>query len=311
MKLRRHWLLAGLLLALTACSENPTSSSGETYQGSTRPVVVASSAIVADLLNRIAGEEIELRTLVPNAVDTHTYEPAASELRSLTKAALVVLPDKALNPAITQVVRISVGEEGVLDLNAAALTDDDYIYSDPVSRRGRNVHTWTDPLLTRKWVAPLRDALIVLLPDSSERFRVRSSELENDLTELDAATQTLIATIPQADRKLVVYHDAWEYFGRRYGLRVVGALQAVSFAEPSAAEVAAMADQIRREGVPAFFGSEVFPSDVMRALERESGARYVPDLADDQLPGRPGDPDHSYIGMMRYDVDLIVSNLRR
>jgi ABC-type Zn uptake system ZnuABC Zn-binding protein ZnuA len=135
-------------------------------------------------------------------------------------------------------------------------------------------------------------------------------ELTDDLAAFDAEIVAATNAIPDDVRKLVVYHDAWEYFGRRYDYRVVGALQAVNFAEPSAAEVARMARQIREEGVPAFFGSEVFPSDVMEALEAESGARYVPDLADDALPGAPGDDEHTYLGMMRRNLVIITESLR-
>lgn len=276
-----------------------------------RPLVVATSAIAADFVARVAGDAVELVTIVPNAVDTHTYEPKASELRALDRAALVVLPDAALNPEITQVARLTVGEERMLDLNAASLTADDYVYRDAASRTGRNVHTWTDPVLAAKWVTPLVEALAVLVPASRAEFESAAAAFTTELAELTSAigsiTESLLA---EESRKLVVYHDAWEYFGRRFGYEVVGSLQALNFTEPSASEIAAMAEQIRAENVPVFFGSEVFPSDVMEALEAESGARYVPDLADDALPGAPGDLEHSYLGMMRRNLTLITESLR-
>jgi ABC-type Zn uptake system ZnuABC Zn-binding protein ZnuA len=126
---------------------------------------------------------------------------------------------------------------------------------------------------------------------------------------MDAAFRTALATIPEANRKLVVYHDSWSYFGRRYGLPVVGAIQPTDFSEPSAAELRATIDEVRAQGVPAFFGSEVFPSDVLQAIEAESGARYVADLSDDKLPGEPGSPEHSYVGMMVANTRTIVAAL--
>jgi ABC-type Zn uptake system ZnuABC Zn-binding protein ZnuA len=68
-------------------------------------------------------------------------------------------------------------------------------------------------------------------------------------------------------------------------------------------------DQVRQEAVPAVFGSEVFPSDVLRLIADEAGARYVEELSDDELPGEPGDPEHSYIGMMVRNVMTMVENL--
>jgi ABC-type Zn uptake system ZnuABC Zn-binding protein ZnuA len=272
--------------------------------------VVASSSIAADFVQQLAGDSVEVVVLVPNQVDTHTYEPAPSELRALEDAALVVLPDRDLNLSIAQVVGLAVDASIVLDLNAAALTAEDYVYRDQSTQTGRNVHTWTDPTLSAKWVAPLAKRLTDLVPAAAAEIEQRAAALSNSLDELDVRARTAVDGLPAAGRKFVVYHDAWEYFGRRYGLDVIGALQAVSFAEPSAAEVAKMADQIRAEQVPAFFGSEVFPSDVMETLEQESGSRYVPGLADDALPGSPGQADHTYMAMMLNNIALIVSGLQ-
>jgi ABC-type Zn uptake system ZnuABC Zn-binding protein ZnuA len=301
-------ILAGLLASCTTSGAG-SDTSGDLGAKDARPVVVATSSIVADVVGRIAGDTVELVALVPNAVDTHTYEPKASELRALDEATLVFVPDADLNPGITQVVNITAGRENVIDLNASALDDVDYVYRDPQTRQGRNVHTWTDPLLTRKWIPVVVSALGSLLPGKAAAFAEAGAALEEGLDALDRdITEEANMIAPEA-RKLVVYHDAWEYFGRRYGFTVVGALQAVDFSEPSAAEVAAMAEQIKRENVPAFFGSEVFPSDVMDALERESGAVYVPDLADDRLPGAPGEERHNYVSMMRGNLAAIIGNL--
>jgi len=298
-----------LTLLLAACTGE--SGSSPSADLAARPVVVATSAIAADFVARIAGDTVELVTIVPNSVDTHTYEPKASELRALDRAALVVLPDADLNPEITQVARLTVGKERLLDLNAASLAADEYVYRDPASRTGRNVHTWTDPVLAAKWVGPLTAALSAIVPASSASFESAAAAFGTELAELASAVELATESLlPSESRKLVVYHDAWEYFGRRFEYRVIGALQALNFTEPSAAEIAAMAEEIRAENVPVFFGSEVFPSDVMEVLEAESGARYVPDLADDALPGSPGDPEHSYLGMMRRNLALITESMR-
>lgn len=290
---------------LSACA------SGQVEVNRDLPSVVAASSIVANFVDTIAGEHVELITIAPNRVDTHTYEPTPGELRGLERADLVILADRALNPSVTQIVNIAVNSERIIDLNAEALDDSDYMYRYPEARKGRNVHTWTDPTLAAKWVDLLAWQLSALVPHAAEDIASRAGAFAAELASLDRETSDAVQNLKTSQRKLVVYHDAWEYFGRRYGFTVVGALQAVDFTEPSAADVAAMADQIRSENVPAFFGSEVFPSDVMSALERESGAQYVPDLADDALPGQAGEPEHRYIEMMRRNVKLIVTALGR
>jgi ABC-type Zn uptake system ZnuABC Zn-binding protein ZnuA len=83
-------------------------------------------------------------------------------------------------------------------------------------------------------------------------------------------------------------------------------VQPSSFAEPTPREVAALIDQIETRGVTAVFGSEVFPSPVLEQVAAESGANYVDDLRDDDLPGAPGDPDHSWNALMQFNFVTIV-----
>jgi ABC-type Zn uptake system ZnuABC Zn-binding protein ZnuA len=90
---------------------------------------------------------------------------------------------------------------------------------------------------------------------------------------------------------------------------VIGAIQPADFAEPTAQDVAALIDQIRSERVPAIFGSEVFPSPVLEQIASETGARYIDDLRDDDLPGDNGDPDHSYFGLMAFDFRTFMGAL--
>jgi ABC-type Zn uptake system ZnuABC Zn-binding protein ZnuA len=90
---------------------------------------------------------------------------------------------------------------------------------------------------------------------------------------------------------------------------VIGAIQPSDFTEPSAAEIADLIDQVRDEDVPAIFGSEVFPSDTLETIASESGAEYIDDLRDDDLPGEPGDGDHSYIGLMLRNMEIMLPAL--
>lgn len=290
-------------LALTGCSTTPSARSSDT------PLVVTTSAIVADFASRLGGDAVDVQLLVPNGFDSHTYEPKPSELALLADADLIVLPDVALNALITGLVELSGDSSRILDLNATALTADQLVYSEPGNAASANPHTWTSPVLASKWIVPLSERLLTLEGVTETQVRANAELLLAEITALDTEIRTAFAELGPQQRKLVVYHDAWEYFGREYDIPVIGAIQAASFAEPSAAELVAMVEQIRAENVPAFFGSEVFPSDVLEALEAETGAKYIPDLADDRLPGNPGDTDHSYVAMMRANLALLIAGL--
>ena len=90
---------------------------------------------------------------------------------------------------------------------------------------------------------------------------------------------------------------------------MIGAIQPSDFDEPSAREVAELITQVRATGVPAVFGSEVFPSPVLEQIGDETGVRYVDVLRDDDLPGEPGDAEHSWLGLMRFDYITMIEAL--
>jgi manganese/iron transport system substrate-binding protein len=294
-------LTAGVLL-LSGC----TQSEGSVGPGE-KIIVVTTSSIVEDIVNNISGGEIVAESIIPNGFDSHTYEPKPSEIEKLEEADLIVLADETLNGGISQLVKLSGDESRILDLNKAALSTGDFIMRKNAG--GWNPHTWTDPNLVMKWVGPIKTRLQELLPGSREIIEKSASEYLQKLEDLDFEIKEAFSNMPKEKQKLVVYHDAWEYFGKKYKIEIVGALQALDFSEPSAAELEKMAEQIKTEQVKAFFGSEVFPSDVLEALERESGAMYIPDLADDKLNGEPGGEGYGYIPLMRANLQLLIKGL--
>ena len=147
----------------------------------------------------------------------------------------------------------------------------------------------------------MRDDLSRRAPGDAAYFGDNFDVFEAHVGELDRAMRAAFATIPRARRKLLTYHDAYAYFARSYGWDVIGAIQVSDFEDPTPKEVAALIDQVKSAKVPAIFGSEVFPSPVLEQIGREAGVQYVDVLRDDDLPGEPGQPEHSWQGLMRFD----------
>ena len=137
----------------------------------------------------------------------------------------------------------------------------------------------------------------------------RGQVVDKVIPDKDLAARDVTETVPPANRKLLTYHDSFPYFAREYGWIVIGAIQPSDFAEPTAQEVAGLIDQIREQQVPAIFGSEVFESPVLEQVAAETGAEYIDDLRDDDLPGENGDPAHSYLGLMVFDFRTFMTAL--
>ncbi|NBO67787.1 MAG: zinc ABC transporter substrate-binding protein, partial [Actinobacteria bacterium] len=94
-----------------------------------------------------------------------------------------------------------------------------------------------------------------------------------------------------------------------YGFTVIGAIQPSSFDEPTPKEIAELISQVKAQEVKAIFGSEVFPSTVLEQIGAETGVRYVDVLRDDDLIGKPGDAEHSWLGLMRFNFVTMVEAL--
>ena len=129
------------------------------------------------------------------------------------------------------------------------------------------------------------------------------------MDELERVLATVTSTVPEANRKLVSYHDSFPYFARDFGWTIVGAVQPADFSDPTPRELAELIDQLRQEGVPAIFGSRAFPSPILEQIARETDANYVEELRDDDLPGEPGDSNHSLLALLQFDYAAIVDAL--
>ena len=169
-------------------------------------------------------------------------------------------------------------------------------------------HLFLDPHFVIRYAKVIFVTLAEHDPDNRDYYESNFNEYTARLVALDEAIQAATATIPESNRRLLTYHDSFGYFAIRYGYTVIGAIQPNDTSQPSAQEVAALIDQLREEGVPAIFGSILFPADVIDQIASETGVT-VSTLLDDGLPGEPDDPEHTYIGMMVQNMRTLAAAL--
>lgn len=268
--------------------------------------VVATVSPITSIVENIGGTRIELHGVVPEGVNSHTFEPAPSVASTLAAADLIFLNGLFLEEPTLEMANANLKSgASIVSLGDQTISRDQwkFDFSFPEADDHPNPHLWPDPFLALRYAEIVRDTLAQHDPDNADYYNANYDEFASRISALDEAIKTAVATVPPENRKLLTYHDSWAYFADRYGLSVIGAVQPSDFSEPSAREVADLIYQIRSENIPAVFGSEVFPSDVMRTIATESGAAYIDELSDDDLPGGPNDADHTYLG-------LAVSNMR-
>ena len=285
---------------------------GDDDESGSRLRVASSVSPITNLVENIGGDRISLEGVVPEGTNSHTFEPAPSVARILADADLIILNGLFLEEPFLEMARASKRDEAeILTLADKAISRDQWVFDFSFPEEGGhpNPHLWTAPLLALRYAEIVKDRLSALDPDNAAYFNENYDRLEVRIRDLDGRIEAAVNTIPPGNRKLLTYHDSFPFFAPRYGMEIIGAIQPSDFSQPSAREVAGLIDQVRDSGVPAIFGSEVFPSDVMEQIASEGGADFVDQLRDDDLPGAPGDPLHSYLGMMLTNTRVIVSAL--
>lgn len=300
-------LLCGLSLLFVACT---SAGAGDDREG--RVSVVTTVSPVTNLVQNIGGDRIEVTGIVPEGTNSHTFEPAPSDARVMAEADIVFINGLHLEEPTRELAEANVADGvDIVQLGEATIAPDEYIFdfSFPEEEGDPNPHLWTNPPYAKSYARIIRDRLSELDPDNAEYFSSNYDELAGRLDELDATVREVTDTVPAQNRKLLTYHDSFPYFAREYGWEVVGAIQPSDFADPTPRDVAGLIDQVRDEEVPAIFGSEVFPSPVLEQIASETGADYIDDLRDDDLPGSPGDPAHSYLGLMVFDFKTFMGAL--
>jgi ABC-type Zn uptake system ZnuABC Zn-binding protein ZnuA len=274
--------------------------------------VVTTVAPITSIVANVAGDRARVTGIIPEGEDSHTFEPRPSAARVLSEADVVLVNGLELEDPTRELAEANLGEGGqVLELGSLTLTEDQYIhdFSFPEDGGQPNPHLWTNPPMARCYAEIAASVLAKADPANADTYRRNAAAHIAKIDRLDELMQQASAAMPASDRELLTYHDAFAYFAEHYDWKVLGAIQVSSFEDPTPREVAALIEQIRTEDVAAIFGSEVFPSTVLEQISTETGVRYVDSLRDDDLPGSPGDPDHSFLGLMKHDFVTMVSTL--
>jgi ABC-type Zn uptake system ZnuABC Zn-binding protein ZnuA len=303
-------VLAIVAALLSGCGDGHTAAAA-TGTGDKLRVVTTVSPITS-IVSSIGGNHVEVTGLIPEGADSHTFEPPPSAAVTLAQADIVFVNGLKLEDPTKDLARENLGSDSeIVDLGSKTVAPDRYIFDFSFPRDGGkpNPHLWTNPPFAKRYGRIVADTFARRDPQHRAQYEASYTTFAREVDELDQAMITATASLPERQRALLTYHDAYAYFGRHYDWKIIGAIQVSSFEDPSPKDVAGLIRQVRREKVRAIFGSEVFPSPVLEAIGREAHVRYVDTLRDDDLPGEPGSRRHSWLGLMQLDFTTMVSSL--
>jgi ABC-type Zn uptake system ZnuABC Zn-binding protein ZnuA len=269
--------------------------------------VVTTTPLLLDFVQQIGGARVEGVSILPANADPHDFEARPDDLVRVAEADLVIEHGLKLDQWAEDLVANSGTEATIV----TATDDVPTISSDEEGFEDGDPHVWFDPTKVQLMVGNIVNALSTIDPDGAADYQARGNAYNEQLTQLDAAIQTAVNTIPEERRKLVTNHDAFGYYVARYGLTFVGSVipSLDTRAEPSAKETAELIEKIKAEGVPAIFTEASLNPALEEELASQAGVKVVSNLYGDSL-GEPGSGADTYIGFMETDTRLIVEGLR-
>ena len=274
--------------------------------------VVTTIGQIADTVSRVGGEHVRVVPLMGPGTDPHLYKASARDVEKLRAADVVFFNGLFLEAQMEEVMEQMAERQTVVAVTAgidpaellpSANYADEY---DP--------HIWFDVTLWMQTVEQVRDTLVVADPANAAAYEANAAAYLAELAELHAYVTARAAEVPPAQRVLVTAHDAFNYFGRAYGFEVLG-LQGISTAaEAGTGDVQGLAEFIAGRRIPAIFVESSVPVrnvEAVQAAVRDRGFDVTigGSLFSDAM-GDTGTPEGTYAGMVRYNIDTIVTALK-
>ena len=282
---------------------------GDAVDENQRPTVVATTTIVADLVRQIAGDEVEVVSLMGPGIDPHSYRPTPRDADRLARADLVLASGLHLEGKLGEllermgrrkpVVFVAEAVDEPLRLEAAAGIPDP--------------HVWFDLSLWTACIDPTVAALSERVPHAAEAFQAAGDRYRDSLLAAHDEVKAAVATIAPQQRVMVTAHDAFRYFGRAYGIEVVGVQGVSTESEAGLADINRLVDLLVERKVPAVFVETSVPDRSVKAICEGAAARGHAvttggRLYSDAL-GEPGSGAETLEAAIRANVAVIAGAL--
>jgi len=278
---------------------------------------VATTTMVADLVRSVGGSEVAVRGLMEPGVDPHLYRPTRQDVTALQRADVIFYNGLHLEGRMTDVLEM-MAKRGRAVVAVAERVPEDKLLSPEEFEGVPDPHVWFDPLLWAATVSAVVEGLAAADPDNRETYVARGEAVVTQLQELDSWVRQRVEVLSPAKRVLITSHDAYNYFGRAYGFRVIGVQGISTVSEAGLADMARIVEFIKNEDVKAVFFESSVSDKLVRRISEDSGAAVGGELFSDAM-GVPGKIETfegesydvgTYLGMVKHNVNQIVAGLR-
>jgi zinc/manganese transport system substrate-binding protein len=277
--------------------------------------VVATFSVIGDMVANVAGDKVDLVTLVGPAGDTELFKPSLADGKNVAEAKIVFMNDLNdefepwLEPLLKQ-VKFS-GAKVVVSRGAKTYTSSEE--RAPRSKSGEeeiDQHAWLDPKNGVIYVRNIAAALAKSDPANATEYRARADAYIKELRALDIWAKAEVAVLPAAKRRVLASHDSLQYLAKAYGITLLSINGWTNNSEPSAAELARLTQQIRQENIHALFLDSITDPRAMQQVAKETGVSIGGTLYGDAL-SKPGGEADTYLKMLRHDVTTLKAGMMK
>ena len=263
---RRRWVAVLLMACFSVILAAGCGGAGEAGEGEGGKIrATTTTTMITDLVRQIGGDQVEVTGLMGPGVDPHLYKASQGDVSALREANVVFYNGLFLEGQMEDILE-KTGEQKPTVQVSGDIPEEELLDS-PQYEGQFDPHVWFDATLWRTTVDPVVEQLSELDPEGASEFEQRGEEYKRQIDELDSFVEEEISSIPEEQRVLVTAHDAFNYFGRRYGMEVRG-LQGISTeAEAGSRDVQELADFLAENEIKAIFIESSVPPQTIEAVQ--------------------------------------------
>lgn len=269
------------------------------------PLVVASASIFADMAENISGGKVEVKTLVPIGEDPHIYEPTPGDAQLIAKADLILINALTFEGWLNELIENSGTKAKVITITQGVKPIESLTY-----KNSTDPHAWMDASFGLIYIKNIRDALTELDPENADIYTFNHDLYAQQLRDMDQFIKAQIQTIPEKKRILITSHDAFRYYGKRYGIKVEAILGTSTDAEAQTSDIIRLNKVIKESGVPALFIETTVNPKLLEQLAKDNKVEIGGQLYSDSI-GSKDSPAPTYLDMLKYNTETIVNALNK
>jgi zinc/manganese transport system substrate-binding protein len=274
--------------------------------------VVATFSVIGDMVANVGGDHVDLVTLVGPRGDTELFKPSLADGKNVAEAKIVFVNDlnDEFEPWLEPLLKgVKFGGSKIV-VSRGAKTYSSSEERAPRSKAAEEIdqHAWLDPKNGVIYVKNIAAALAKSDPANASDYRARAAAYTKELQTLDGWAKAEMAGVPPTKRRVLASHDSLQYLAKAYGITLLSINGWTNNSEPSAAELANLTQQIRRENIHALFLDSITDPRAMQQVSKETGAAIGGTLYGDALSEPGGDAD-TYLKMLRHDVTTLKAGM--